>query len=116
MSRIDPVERVMQRVRRDRPAAPQPRGRPPVPSPIVNAAMPDGTPAPFVMTPEQVCVFLQLDGTPSLRRLDRIRRRGLEARAVGDATRFLLPDVLRFLDRLDPPIRRGGRRRAKQAS
>lgn len=108
--RVDPVNRIVaaeRAARRVRPPAPRVEEAPAA----ITPHMPDGTPAPHCMTPEQVCAFLQLDGEPCLRRLDRIRAAGLRSRAVGDATRFLLPDVLRFLADRDPPIRRGGHHR-----
>lgn len=73
----------------------------------VQACMPDGRPAPFVMTAEDVCAFLRLDGTPSLRRLQRLRANGLEARQMGDYTRFLLPDVVAFATAAAAPRARG---------
>ncbi len=78
-------------------------------APPVIAHMPNGKPAPHVMTAEQVCRFLQLHGRGggSLRRLDAMRQRGLEARQIGTEARFLLSDVLRWLDRTEPPRRRG---------
>jgi len=105
----DPVARVMSRIARDRAVhAPAPaRDK----HEMLVAMMPNGQPAPFVMTPEQVCEFAQLSGRHGLRRLERIRANGLQARCVGEETRFLLPDVVRFLSELAPPQRRGGVRR-----
>lgn len=71
--------------------------------------MPDGKPAPYVLTAEDVCAFLRLDGTPSRQRLDAIRAAGLRGRRVGAGVRFILPDVLKYLELCEAPVQRGGR-------
>ena len=47
------------------------------PAPVI-AHMPDGTPAPHVMTAEQVCAFLQLEVPPTgaMKRLRTLRTKG----------------------------------------
>lgn len=68
---------------------------------VIVHHMPDGRPAPTVMTPEQVCEFLQLppikSHTPQ-RRLRDLVARGLVARdGISKSARYLLSDVVAFV-------------------
>jgi hypothetical protein len=73
---------------------------------VVIHHMPDGKPAPTVMTPEQVCEFLQLPAIAShtpQRRLHDLCRRGLVSRdGIGKGARYLLSDVVAFVASLSP--------------
>jgi hypothetical protein len=73
---------------------------------VIIHHMPDGRPAPTVMTPEQVCEFLQLppikSHTPQ-RRLRDLVARGLVARdGISKSARYLLSDVVAFVASLSP--------------
>ncbi len=60
--------------------------------------MPDGKPAPAVMTPDEVAVFLRLDGS-GLRCLKYWRDTNQIAGVrLGKKLRYTLPEVLRFLE------------------
>ena len=66
--------------------------------------MPDGTPAPSVLTAEEVVVFLRLNCTgikDPLASLRYYRERGLlRGVKIGLKLRYRLADLLEFLDRL----------------
>ncbi len=65
--------------------------------------MPDGTPAPTIMTTEEVIRFLRLDlinvKKPTTT-LDYYRQRGLPSVRIGLAVRFRLEDVVKWVDGL----------------
>lgn len=63
--------------------------------------MPDGTPAPAVLTAEETVRFLRLDLIDVKDPEDTLRyyrQRGLKAKRVGLAVRFLLSDVVAFVE------------------
>ena len=64
--------------------------------------MPDGsTHAPLVMTTQEVIELLRLDTIDTKhpdQSLERLRAQGLKGIRIGKAVRFLLTDVLAFLD------------------
>lgn len=65
--------------------------------------MPDGTPAPSILTCEEVLAFLRLDEIKVKKprtTLDYYRQRGLKAKRIGRAVRFRLEDVLEFVERM----------------
>lgn len=62
--------------------------------------MPDGTPAPAIMTTDEVIRFLRLDQIAVKKpeaTLDYYRQRGLPAKQIGRAVRFVLSDVMEFV-------------------
>ena len=73
---------------------------------VIIHHMPDGRPAPAVMTPEQVCEFLQLapikSHTAQRRLLDLVKRGLISRDGIGKGTRYLLGDVVAFVASLGP--------------
>ena len=67
----------------------------------VTPYMPDGTPAPYLMTQDDLLKFLRVDNVKFPRAtVDRMRRlHGLKAVQVSRNVLFQLPDVLDFLQR-----------------
>jgi len=60
--------------------------------------MPDGRPAPYLMTKAEVAEFLRLDGSQLGVKLWRLRRnRGLRGLKVGRCVLYPLNEVLRFV-------------------
>lgn len=57
-------------------------------------------PAPYVMTDEDVVRMLRGQSENAYQALYRLRRQGLKAVAVFGQVRYLLPDVLAFLEQL----------------
>jgi len=64
---------------------------------IPPAMMPDGQPAPFLMTVDDLTAFLRLTNRFPAKTIERMRKRGLLATQVGQRVLFQLPDVLAFL-------------------
>ena len=65
--------------------------------------MPDGTPAPYVMTAEELIIFLRLDGGKSNphNTLEYYRkRRMLRATRIGKVNFYTQPEVIIFLERI----------------
>ena len=62
--------------------------------------MPDGTPAPYLMTLEELCEFLRIERVRYPREaVERLRHRGLSAIQVGKRVLYRVDDVVDFLDR-----------------
>jgi len=60
--------------------------------------MPDGTPAPHVMTQAELIQFLRLENRFPGTSVERMRKtQGLRSVQVGKCVRYLLPDVVQFL-------------------
>lgn len=71
-------------------------------APIIHH-MPDGTPAPAIMTTDEVIRFLRLNEIAVKRpeqTIDYYRQRGLPALQLGRAVRFRLEDVVEWVGRL----------------
>ncbi len=60
--------------------------------------MPDGRPAPYVLTLDELVEFLRLDVKYPRDSIKAMRDNGLVATQVSKHVRFLLPDVLAFLE------------------
>ena len=60
--------------------------------------MPDGTPAPEVMTPKDVVEFLQIKTENPTASVRTLRKHGLQTAKIGNEVRCLLSDVLRFAE------------------
>lgn len=63
--------------------------------------MPDGRPAPSIMTSREVIAFLRIDEInikDPIATLDYYRQRGLKARRISRAVRYRLEDVLAFVE------------------
>ncbi len=69
-----------------------------------TAFMPDGTPAPYVLTAGEAVTFLRLDtnGTKNPKAaLDYYQKKGLlRPITIGKCRKYPLPELLRFIDRL----------------
>jgi hypothetical protein len=64
------------------------------------AYMPDGTPAPYVMSAEKAAQFLLIDGKDPEQTLRKYREKGLLAGTqVSRHVRYTLPDLMDFLKR-----------------
>jgi len=62
--------------------------------------MPNGRPAPFVLTEADLIEFLSIDGQSPRETLWQYRRQlGLKAMLIGRHIRFCLPDVLAWLEK-----------------
>lgn len=61
--------------------------------------MPDGKPAPYVMTAQQAAEFLQIESGNPDETLRNYRQTGrLRGTQISKHVRYLLPDLLRFLE------------------
>ena len=60
--------------------------------------MPDGQPAPAVMTPEDAATFLRLKASDVRSALRTLRGKGLRTVMFGGEIRYSLDEVLRFID------------------
>jgi len=68
-------------------------------APAIQPYMPDGRPAPHVLTADEAAEFLRLDGGNPAETLRYYRETaGLRAVQLGRRVRFRLTDLLRFLD------------------
>ena len=71
--------------------------------------MPNGRPAPVLMTSEEVCELLRLPlkrGQDATKRLEYYRNKGtLRGVSMGMAVRFTLVEVLRFIDNQKEAVR-----------
>lgn len=68
----------------------------------MQAFMPDGRPAPWVMTEDDLVEFLRIQNVKFTHNtIERIRQKyGLRGTQLGKAVRYQLPDVLRTLERI----------------
>ena len=61
--------------------------------------MPDGQPAPFVLTAEDAARFLRIKAKDVKSSLRTLRKKGLRSILVGGQIRFPLPEVVAFVER-----------------